>query len=96
MGDGAEATIARALISQNDEGCGTAGKALPEVGAMGFLTNGMKLPVFEESVNLPICGSGRDPPFKPRRFTGANPFGMIHVHNTSLSILRVYFPKGYE
>jgi len=41
MGDGTEAAVARAMISQNQEGSGTARKALPQVGTMGLLTNGM-------------------------------------------------------
>jgi hypothetical protein len=78
MGDRTEPAIARAMISQDDEGGRTTGKALPKVGAMGFLTNRVKAPFFEDPVNLPVSGAGRDPSFKPWGFAGMNVVGRIH------------------
>jgi hypothetical protein len=86
MGDGTEAAVARAMISQNQEGSGTARKALPQVGTMGLLTNGMELIFFQDTANLLVCGSRGEPSFQPWGLAFLNPLNLINGHFTSLPI----------
>jgi hypothetical protein len=86
MGDGTEAAVSRAMISQNQEGSGTARKALPQVGTMGLLTNGIKLIVFQDTANLLVCGSRGEPSFQPWRLAFLNPLRSINGHFKSLPI----------
>ena len=68
MGHRAETAVARATVSQDQEGGGALREALPLIGAMGFLTDGVKRAPLEDPVYLLVGSSGRDPPLQPRRF----------------------------
>jgi len=60
-----ETAVARATISQDQEGGCTLRKTLPQIGAMGFLTDGVKLAPLDDSVDLLVGGSCLDPPLQP-------------------------------
>jgi len=63
VGDVAETAVPRAAGPQYQKGCCLAGKAFPEVGASGFLTNGVKPAFAQQSPYLFIGGSCGKPPF---------------------------------
>ena len=68
MGHRAETAVARATVSQDHEGGGALREALSLIGAMGFLTHGVKRAPLEDPVDLSVGSSGWDPPLQPRRF----------------------------
>jgi len=64
---GAETTVARAAVAQNQESRRALGKALAQVGTAGFLAHGVKLSSLEEPAYFLIGRAAGHPPLEPWR-----------------------------
>src|SRR2546422_2339577 len=64
-GDGAEAAAARADVSQDHEGGRAIAPAFVDVGAAGFLADGVQLQPFDHAAHHAIAGPGIETHFEP-------------------------------